>query len=234
MYSKTLLAAATIALAVAFAAPRQMRSQMPGSSGPSNDSAQPSSANTTPQDATTNLSQAATEAAQMVPAQAQLTQNLDSKSLQPGEQFKATLQGKVHLKNGVELPRGTTLVGTVASESAPLGAKSDLALRFTQADLKNGQTIPIQATIVAVSPPQTENTATAEMLYNAPPDPWDGKTLVFDEPSALSNIELHSKIAGQDSGHFTSAKKSDLKLGARTQISLAIGPQGTTQPNGGY
>ena len=180
-----------------------------------------------------NSSQAVSEAAQMVPAQARLAQNLDTKNLQPGEQFKAVLQGKVRLKDGVELPRGTALVGTVASETAPPGAKSELALRFTQADLKNGQTVPIEATIVGVAPPATEDDASAEMLYNAPPDAWDGRAVSFDVNDALSGIDLHSRIAGQDSGNFVSTK-SNLKLGVRTQIALAIGSQTTNGPNGGY
>ncbi len=170
----------------------------------------------------------------MVPAQAQLAQNLDTKNLQPGEQFKAVLKGKIHLKNGVELPRGTALMGTVASETAPPGAKSELALRFTQADLKSGKTIPIEATIVGVAPPETQDDAQAELMYNAPPNRWDGRTLAFDVNGALSGIDLHSRIAGQNSGDFISAKKSNLKLGVRTQIALAIGPQTTNGSNGGY
>ena len=181
----------------------------------------------------TDSSQATSEAAQMVPAQAQLAQTLATKNLQSGEQFKAVLKGKVQLKNGVELPRGTTLIGTVSSEPAPQGAKSELALRFTQADLKNGKMVPIEATIVGVTPPVTENTAPAEMLYNPPPDAWDGQTVSFDVNDALSGIDLHSRIAGQNSGNFVSTR-SNLKLGARTQIALAIGPQGTNQSNGGY
>lgn len=124
-------------------------------------------------------------------------------------------------------------MGTIATEAVPQGAKSELALRFTQADLKNGKTIPIEATIVGVTPPATQDDAQAEMLYNAPPDSWDGQTVSFDVNNALSGIDFHSRIAGQDSGVFTS-EKTNLKLGARTQIALAIGSQPTNGPNGGY
>ena len=48
---------------------------------------------------------AASEAAQMAPAQAVLSQELDTKNARPGEQFKAVLSDTVHLKSGVELPR---------------------------------------------------------------------------------------------------------------------------------
>lgn len=230
MHSKTFFAAVTIGFAFAcYATPQHLRAQT-ANPQPSDNTA---TSDMSPQSGNTNTPQAQSEAAQMVPAQAQLAQNLDTKKLQPGEQFKAVLQGKVRLKDGVELPRGTALMGTVATENAPLGAKSELALRFTQADLKNGQTIPIEATIVGVAPPETEDNASAEMLYNAPPDSWDGRTVSFDVNNALSNVDLHSRIAGQNSGNFISTK-SDLKLGVRTQIALAIGPQTNNRPNGGY
>lgn len=240
MHNKTLFAAVTLAFALACAAPRSVRAQAQNPS-PTDNTAQfpvensvpPAQATTPSQMGAADSSQATSEASQMVPAQAQLAQNLETKNLQPGEQFKAVLKGKVQLKNGVELPRGTMLIGTVSSEPAPQGAKSELALRFTQADLKNGKMVPIEATIVGVTPPTTEETASAEMLNNPPPDSWDGQTISFDVNGALSGIDLHSRIAGQNSGRFTSTK-SNLKLGARTQMALAIGPQSTNQSNGGY
>jgi len=233
MHSKILFASVTIGVAVAcYATPGVLQAQATNPQ-PYENTAPVTTSNTPWQSDDANSSQAASEAARMVPAQAQLAQNLDSKNLQPGEQFKAVLKGKIHLKDGVELPRGTALIGTVATETAPSGVKSELALRFTQADLKNGKTIPIEATIVGVTPPATQDDAQAEMLYNAPPDSWDGRTVSFDVNNALSGIDLHSRIAGQDSGDFVSTK-SHLKLGARTQIALAIGPQITNVPNGGY
>lgn len=233
MHNKILFGTVTMGLAFAcYTAPGTLRAQTTNPQ-PYDNTAAPSSANIPSRSSDMNSSQAVSEAAQMVPAQARLAQNLDTKNLQPGEQFKAVLQGKVRLKDGVELPRGTALVGTVASETAPPGAKSELALRFTQADLKNGQTVPIEATIVGVAPPATEDDASAEMLYNAPPDAWDGRAVSFDVNDALSGIDLHSRIAGQDSGNFVSTK-SNLKLGVRTQIALAIGSQTTNGPNGGY
>jgi hypothetical protein len=238
MHNKILFGTVTMGLAFAcYASQGALRAQTTNPQ-PYDNTATPSTADTPSRSGDTNLSQAVSEAARMVPAQAQLAQNLDANNLQPGEQFKAVLRNKIHLKNGVELPKGTTLVGTVANtataanETAIQDAKSKLALQFTQAQLKGGQTIPIEATIVGVTPPATQDDAQAEMLYNAPPESWDGRTVSFDVNNALSGIDLHSSIAGQDSGVFTS-QKNDLKLGARTQIALAIGPQTNSGSNGG-
>ncbi len=170
--------------------------------------------------------------AQMAPAQAVLAQELDTKNARPGQQFKAVLSDTVHLKSGVELPRGTTLVGTIANEGAPESAKTVLALRFTQADLKTGKTIPIEATIVGIAPPADNlGDSSSEQM---PPEAWDGAEMQFDLIGVLSNVDLHSRIASENSGVFVSATKSNIKLVERTQMALAIGTHETTGMNGGF
>jgi hypothetical protein len=170
--------------------------------------------------------------AQMAPAQAVLAQELDTKNARPGQQFKAVLSDTVHLKSGVELPRGTTLVGTVATEGAPEGAKTALALRFTQADLKSGKMIPIEATIVGIAPP-VDNMGDSSSEQTSP-EAWDGAEMQFDMIGVLSSVDLHSRIAGENSGVFVSATKSNIKLAERTQLALAIGVQETTGMSGGF
>jgi hypothetical protein len=56
----------------------------------------------------------------------------------------------------------------------------------------------------------------------------------FDMIGVLSNVDLHSRIAGENSGVFVSATKRDIKLAERTQLALAIGAQETTGMNGGF
>ncbi|MDE3188047.1 MAG: hypothetical protein KGM96_11075, partial [Acidobacteriota bacterium] len=111
------------------------------------------------------------EAGMMVPAQAALVKDLDSRKTQPGHQFQAVLGSAVHLKSGVELPRGTVLLGTVVTDDMQAKGTSRLALRFTQAKLKSGKVIPIMATIMGITPP-------AYGFYSAPGgNNWDGRTL---------------------------------------------------------
>jgi hypothetical protein len=166
---------------------------------------------------------AASMAAQMVPAQAVLDKNIDARKAQMGEQFRLTLTSRVQLKNGTELPRGTELVGKITKDQMQEGGESMLAVEFTQAQLKDGKAVPIEATIVSVSEPSTSN------YYNfsaagAPPEEWNGAALQVDDVGVLSGIDLHSRIGGENSATFVS-KKSDMKLVARTQFSLAIGAQ---------
>ncbi len=170
------------------------------------------------------------EADQMVPAQAVLAQDIDAKKMQSGQQFQAKLTDTVHLKNGVDLPRGTELVGTIATDKMKSDGSSTLALRFTKADLKGGKVVPIEATIVAIAPPEYGDVGNES--YNAAPMPWNGKSLRVDQMGAISGFDLHSGIADQNSAVFVSAKKDHVKLSNQTQLSLAIASLGTSQMSG--
>lgn len=162
-----------------------------------------------------------TAVARMAPAQATLMNDLDAKKVRDGQQFHASLSSTVHLKDGVDLPRGTVLVGTIVTDNMKAGATSTLALRFTQADLKGGKTVPIMATIVGFAPP-SEDDAWDYTDSQATLLPWNGKATQVDDIGVLSGIDLHSKIAGNNSGVFVSTKKDDMKLSAHSQFALAI------------
>ena len=177
---------------------------------------------------------AQTVASEMVPAQAILDQRIDAKTAHPGEQFRAKLSKTVHLKNGVELPRDTVLVGTVATDNMNHGATgtSTLALRFTNAQLKDGKVLPVQADIMAVGPPSDSSAGD----YNNPGAsilPWDGRSVQVDEPGAMSGFDFHSRIGGANSGVFVSTKKDEVKLSSGSQLSLAIAAKNATPANGG-
>jgi hypothetical protein len=175
---------------------------------------------------------AAGVAAQMVPAQAVLDKDLDSRKTQAGQQFRTTLTSTVHLKNGTELPRGTALVGTIAADKTDGGGLT-LALKFTQAELKSGKTLPIEATIVGIAPP-SDSYSWDGSDAQAAPDPWNGNSLQVDEIGVMKDVDLHSRIAGENSGVFVSTKKDNVKFAARSQLSLAITAESSDASNGGF
>jgi hypothetical protein len=180
-----------------------------------------------------NQSAAQQEAAQMVRARSYLQSTLDAKDSRPGTQFAAILSQNVHLKNGSELPRGTKLIGTVATDDMQMHGASKLALRITSAQLKDGKTIPVKATIVGVFAPETENM----QGYNVMPgdeeaNDWNNSMLTYDQINAMSGVDLHSRIAGQNSGVFVAKKKDDVKISAGSELALAITEQGA-QATGG-
>lgn len=156
----------------------------------------------------------------MVPAEAALKGTLDAKKTQPGDDVEAVLTSKVHLKNGTELPRGTTLVGKIETDDTHQGA-SKLALRFTDAKLKDGSQVPIEAAIVGVAPPASGPDGEVTPGTSL----WNGQTVQFDEENVMSGVDLHSRIAGENSGTFVSTKK-DVKLINGSQLALVIGSKG--------
>ncbi len=156
----------------------------------------------------------------LVPAVVDLTRTLDARKDQAGSTFEARLDGTVHLKNGTELPHGTMLVGQVTTDQMRSDGASRLSLQFTEAKLKDGKTVPIDATIVGISGPAESGDSYGN--YDGPL-PWNGTTVKYDDIGVLSHVDLHSTIGGSNSGTLVATDKSDMKLRTGSRISLALG-----------
>ncbi|HUX45384.1 MAG TPA: hypothetical protein VMV57_11585 [Terracidiphilus sp.] len=198
---------AVASLALVCLLPAQARASMPASSAHS----------------IALTSAAKREAMEMVPVQTSLMHGLDARKEKPGEQFKVKLRGTAHLKNGPELPSGTTLIGTVATDHMRSHGTSRLALRITEARLKDGKMIPIKATIVNVAQPLTGFSIDDETVASTL---WSDKTIQVDELNAISGIDLHSNVAAKNSGVFVSNRKDDVKLDYGIRLTLAIAARG--------
>ena len=172
----------------------------------------------TPQD---NPQAGMSEAQNMVPARASLARALDSKNTHTGDQFRATLSSNVHLNNGVVLHRGDALVGKVVTDDMNTPGSSHLAVRFTEVDLKNGQTVPVKATIVALSTPDDSSNG-ADIQPDHTPSSWSDGTLKVDQQDVVKDVDLHSQVNSQNSGVFVSNRKSNFKIPAGTELALAI------------
>ncbi len=147
-------------------------------------------------------------------AQALFTSTLDAKTLQPGANFTVKLGRKVHLTNGKELPSGTVLHGTVVSDDLNVAGDKKLALRFTTADVKGGQTIPIRATILGL---QAESE-----LGTADPNELALGTVGVDRIGVVDGVDLHSRFSSDSSGVFVASGKNDVKLKVGSAVDLAI------------
>lgn len=171
---------------------------------------------------TTDSAAAQQEALQMVPAHASLVKTLDARKSPSGTQFEAAVDGTVHLKDGTKLPHGTILVGTVATDQRQTGGRSTLALRFTEAKLKDGETLPIRAMIARIAGPAEDDgyTAGSDDLL-----PWSRHICQVDEFSPVHGVNLHSSITARDSAVLVSTKRGDVKLAAGSRLSLAIAAQ---------
>jgi hypothetical protein len=172
------------------------------------------------------------EAAWMVPAQVQLLKSLDARKTQTGGQFEAVLNGTVYLRGGTALPHGTVLIGTVVADQMQAKGTASLALRFTEAKLKDGKEIPIRAMIAGISGP---NPGYGYAAQSFGPPTWDPKTLQVDEVGVLPHVDLHSRVEGPDSGVLVSSHRDDVKLDAGSEMTLAIAARnpGNGQMGGG-
>ncbi|HEY6444940.1 MAG TPA: hypothetical protein VIY53_00655 [Acidobacteriaceae bacterium] len=137
----------------------QQTQQSPAAQNPS-----PTTQTTTPQTQTpATQSQAGASEAQpqqaqkkieMVQAQAELNTTLDAKKAKQGEPVKARLSENVQIPDAQPLPKNTVLEGHVdqVTASAHKG-DSTMVVTFDKAKLKDGQELPIKATVIAVSEP---------------------------------------------------------------------------------
>ena len=184
------------------------------------ESMRPSPANMPTADAQSNVKAQITEeradAESMVPAEVDLLRTIDARKDEKGSMFEARLDGTVHLENGTELPRGTTLEGKVAADQLKSVGHSRLTLRFTEAKLKDGKAIPIDATIVGISGPP-------DLSYDDNPLPWNRTSMQYDDIGVMSHVDLHSTIGARNSGTLVATDKSDMKLISGSRLTLALG-----------
>jgi hypothetical protein len=162
------------------------------------------------------------EAMHMVPAQGALVTDIDAKKDSPGKEFQVRLAKSVRLENGTELRSGTILVGQIVQDDMQMAGNSKLALRITEARPKSGDVVPIKATIVGVAGPGGVDTSGHSVMPGEQDNnTWTNKTLGVDQVNAISNADLHSRIASTNSGVLVSTR-DDVKLKKDTEIELAI------------
>jgi hypothetical protein len=169
-------------------------------------------------------------ASEMVPAHASLEKTVDAKNAHSGDPVRAKLGENVQLKNGPNLPSGTILIGKVTTDKTQPN-NTTLGLRFTEAKLTDGTTVPIKAMIVGIE----RVTNMAGMSDNAVParDLWNSHVYRVDQEKAVGGADLHSNITASNSAVITSTKKSDVKIDSGSRLDMAIAKQPAWQSKGG-
>lgn len=90
---------------------------------------------------------------------ATLERSVDARRAKPGDEITAKTNEDFTTTNGVIIPRGSRLVGRVTEarphargeSSAEGAAASRLGIAFDRAELRDGRTVPMQATIQAIA-----------------------------------------------------------------------------------
>lgn len=161
-------------------------------------------------------------AGKMVAAQVSLKSTIDARKAQPGTTFQTTLVSKVHLSNGTDLPAGTVLVGTIATDDMQMTGDTKLAIRFTTANLKNGQSIPIKATVVQFTKAD-DVTGGGYVATAGQTAGWDSN-LKVDQKNVSNGVDFHSSATSNNSGVFVASKGKDVTLRTGSEFALAIAP----------
>jgi hypothetical protein len=159
---------------------------------------------------------------------ARLEQPLDSRSAKSGQAVEAKLDGSVKTTDGVDLPRGTELVGKVNQvQASQKDGPSSISLVFTTAQLKDGKQVPVKATVVAAYPDSDSYAAAyGDDPMGQAPKNVSSQDKFDQEPGTLSNIAMTSAVQNQDSATF-SRNRGDIRLSAGTNLQVGIAPAGS-------
>ena len=108
-----------------------------------------------PRDSSASASTAAIGAEDMRSVHGELQSKLYSKATKAGDQVLVRTTQKVVTSDGIEIPKGSRLVGHVTEVKAHEKgqAESHMGIAFDHAELKNGRSIPIHSAIQSIASP---------------------------------------------------------------------------------
>ncbi|MBT9332099.1 hypothetical protein [Paracidobacterium acidisoli] len=164
----------------------------------------------------------------LVSADAQLNQQIDSKTATSGEQITAKLTSNVTTADGTKIDRGAELIGEVSGvEASAHHGPAHISIVFNEARLKDGRQIPVRAVLLGAYPPEDDDNGTAADPMSLQPHFIPADQKIDQEAGILSHVSLHSNAGGQSSGNFVSSDR-DIHLGRGTQLQFALAPRSST------
>lgn len=154
---------------------------------------------------------------------------LDAKTAKQGDAVEAKLDDSVKTPDGTRLPRGTKLLGAVtAVQPFQNGGSSSVSLRFDQARLKDGKTVPVKVTVIAAYPnDENQLAAYGQQTMGSAPSQVPTQDRFDQEPGILGQISMNSQVIDHNSATFSSSR-SDVKLQPGTFLQIGIAPQKNT------
>ena len=123
-----------------------------------------------------SVSGSASASEEMRPVNAELVGKLDSKSAKVGDRVEMKTTESMKAADGTVIPKGTRLVGHVASVSAHGKGSADSAMRIDidRAELKGGQSMMIRSEIRSVAPPASAAMSSAMQSDDSMSGPMGG------------------------------------------------------------
>lgn len=156
---------------------------------------------------------------------AKLDQTIDAQHASQGQQVQATLNDEIKTAAGVDLPKGTELLGTVSSVQASENhGPSTVSLTFRKAQLKDGKTIPVKVMLLGAYPPSDGGNPAGygNNLVGPAPKHISPKQKVDQEPGLLSHTSMRASADGNNSATFRDTDGNlKLKQGMYFQVGVA-------------
>jgi hypothetical protein len=161
----------------------------------------------------------------VVTVQAVLNKSVDAKKAKQGDKVEARLGASLKSSNGIEIPKGSKVTGHVSEVKAH--SKQDhgstLGIVFDEVILKNGESFPFPATLIAVAPPPPPPTVATTNLDSAP---TGGAANAPSAPRAGANSAPSDNVGVVGANGRFGAEAADIQLTADSRG--AIGLPGVT------
>jgi len=155
---------------------------------------------------------------------ARLLHTISTKDAHTGQQVEAMLDGKITTSSGMELPKGTELMGTISRvQASENGGPSSLSLLFTRAHLKDGKVIPVKVTLVGAYPASEGVAPYGEDAMGSAPNRISPKEKIDQEAGVLSHVSMVASAQGHNSATFRD-KDGNLKLKTGTYFQVGVAP----------
>ena len=175
------------------------------------------------------------ESSDLTGVTARLDHTIDAQNAQQGQQVEAKLDRAVKTGSGLDLPKGTELMGMVSRvQASQNGGPSVVSLTFTKAELKDGKFVPVKVTLVGAYPSSAGGAAPYGMQTMGPaPRHISPREKIDQEPGLLSHVSMVASARGKNSATFRD-KDGNVKLNAGTYFQIGIAPaSGNTMMNAG-
>lgn len=153
---------------------------------------------------------------------ASLTKTINSKKVKPGDKVALKTMGTVTLSNGTQLPRGTSISGTITSVEKPKGHDKTAKVSFTLDTAQvHGNSVPVLVLVTAAKVPNLILSADGMPISS---DMTRGNVMPDANSSMATNQQMMQSVEGTETGpnslkHPVQSKTGTIRIqGSTLQI----------------
>jgi hypothetical protein len=163
------------------------------------------------------------DSAELRPVTGELVKKIDSKSAKAGDEVVVKTTENATFADGIAIPKGSRIMGHVTEVLAhdKSNENSKLTLQFDQAELKDGQTMPIKSVLQSLSPASGSDASQASAF---------GTGSAPSSPGASPSMGTHAGGSSGSTGNAGGASMPPQASSASPGYGSTTGT--TSQPSG--